>query len=193
MAGGVLALDLATRTGWACGRLLARPLTPMEAQLACPPKPASGTLRFQGATVGAFMADAHDRLADLLSLYRPAGLIYEKPILPDRTTPETVLKLNGLAALASMLAHRAGIRWVRTAQPSKVKRHFCSSGAAGKAGVLAACTARGWTGLASDDEADALALLDYAAHLAVLERAGAPPLTVLERAAAPPRAVGARA
>ena len=48
MAGGVLALDLATHTGWALGRLPRRPLLPKEARIQKPPKPQSGWGRFGG-------------------------------------------------------------------------------------------------------------------------------------------------
>ncbi|WP_174436433.1 Holliday junction resolvase [Azospirillum brasilense] len=174
MAGGVLALDLATNTGWTLGRLPMQPLLPMQARVQKPPKPLSGAIRFgrPGCTIGAFADAAEAWGRDFMEKHRPTGLIYEKPILPQDTTPDTILKLNGLALIFLMLAHRFGIRWVRTAQPSTVKKHFCGSGGPGKEGVQAECLARGWT-FATDDEADALALWDYAATLAANERAAA--------------------
>lgn len=172
MAGGVLALDLATHTGWALGRLPRRPLLPMEARIQKPPKPLSGWVRFghPGCSVGEFADAAEAWGRAFLTEHQPSGLIYEKPILPADTNPETVLKLNGLATIMLMLAHRFSIRWVRNAQPSKVKVSFCGDGSPGKEGVQAECMARGWK-FATDDEADALALLDYAGHLAAKERA----------------------
>ncbi|RJF80932.1 hypothetical protein D3877_11900 [Azospirillum cavernae] len=174
MAGGVLALDLATNTGWALGRLPLQPLLPIEARVQKPPQPMSGWVRFgaPGCSVGAF-ADAAERWGRaFLTEHQPTGMIIEKPILPQETNPDTVLKLNGLAAVFLMLAHRFSIRWVRNAQPSTVKKSFCGRGGPGKEGVQAECLARGWR-FATDDEADALALLDYAGHLAAKERAAA--------------------
>lgn len=171
MAGGVLALDLATQTGWALGRLPAQPLTHMEAAQAKPPQPLSGTVRFgrPGCPVGEFADAAEAWITRMLAEHRPDGLIYEKPVLPAKTHPETVLRLNGLAVIVLMAATRAGIAWVRCAQPSAVKRHICGNGGPGKENVQAALRARGWR-FETDDEADALALLDFAAALAAKER-----------------------
>lgn len=174
MTGGVWALDLATNTGWAWGRLPAQPLLPMEARIVKPPKPLSGFLRFgrEGGPVGEALDHAERWGREFIERRRPAGMIYEKPILPADTNPDTVLKLNGIAGIFLMLAHRSGIRWVRNAQPSTVKKSFCGRGGPGKGGVQEECIARGWT-FTTDDEADALALWDYAATLAAKERQSA--------------------
>lgn len=178
MAGGVLALDLATNAGWACGRLPARGFTPMEAATTRPPQPASGFTRIgrPGCSVGAFGDAASRWISGLLREHRPAGLIYEKPILPPpdkdgnaRTNPTTVMKLNGLVCIVLMEAHRAGISWVREAQPSTVKKYMCGKGGPGKGGVMGAVSAMGWR-YGTDDEADALALWCFAADLYYRER-----------------------
>jgi len=170
MAGGVFALDLATTTGWAIGRLPIRPLTPMEATVLKPPQPLSGVRRFgrPGCAVGSFADDAERWMVGMIAEHRPAGIIFEKPVLPTKTNPETVMRLNGLAVLLQMAAHRAGIAWTRTAQPSTIKKHFCGFGGPGKESVMAACLARGWS-FTDDNEADALALWDFAATIAARE------------------------
>lgn len=172
--GGILALDLATMTGWAVGRAPVHPLTQLEAAVARPPQPLSGAHRVAppGTGVGPFLAAYRDWLGVMLDEHQPAGLIFESPILPRVTSPATVRKLTGLAGITQMIAHDRGIRWLREAQPSSVKRHICGDGGPGKAGVMRAIAERGWV-VASDDEADALALLDYAAHLLLRERRAA--------------------
>lgn len=170
--GGVLSLDLATNLGWAYGRLPAVLMTRAEAEKAKPPKPASGIYRVgkPGAEVGEFLTVFQSWLSGALGTLKPGGLIYELPILPQTTTPATVQKLMGLAGVAQMLAYQSGIPWVRSAQASSIKKHFCGSGRPGKEGVQAACIARGWI-FRDDNESDALALWDYAATLYNQERA----------------------
>lgn len=174
MAGGCAAFDLATTTGWAYGRLPRLPLTPLEAKALRPPKPLSGTVRFgrEGASHGAFMQAAFTWFERFFTEHRPAGLIIEDTILPADTNILTIRRLNGLYGLAHMMAHRHGVRWIRGAAPSSVKKHFCGSGRPGKDGVLEECRARGWA-FSDDNEADALALLDFAASLAATERLAA--------------------
>ena len=171
MAGGVLALDLSSHAGWAIGRLPARPLTLMEAAVAKPPQPLSGVAHFSGE-VGPFLIAFEEWMNSMFDQHRPTGVIYESPVLPTLTTPQTVMKLMGLAGVLVMVCHRRRIQWVRQAQPSTVKLYFSGSGAKGKDNVKNACRARGWT-VEDDNEADALALLDYAAFLYADERRAA--------------------
>jgi len=174
MSGGVLSLDLATAVGFAVGRLPARPLTQLEAMALKPPQPVSGVfyVASPGTAVGPYLASYRSWLNGMLDEHQPAGLIFEAPILPRKTTPATVRKLVGLSGITQMVAHERGITWVREAQPSTVKRHICGDGGPGKSGVQRAILARGWT-FSADDEADALALFDMAAHIHYRERAAA--------------------
>lgn len=170
-AGGVIALDLATVLGYAVGRLPALPITQLEAIVTKPPKPLSGFHRVAqaGISVGEFLSAYADWFEGIVDEHQPTGIIFEAPILPAKTNPATVRKLVGLAGITQMLAFERGVRWVREAQPSSVKKHICGSGAPGKDGVQRAILERGWQ-FATDDEADALALWDYAAHIAYRER-----------------------
>lgn len=170
--GGVIALDLATLLGFTVGRLPPRPLTQLEAAVLKPPKPLSGVHRIAppGTPVGPFLLAYLRWLVGMVFEHEPDGMIYEKPILPSKTTPQTVEKLVGLAGITQMVAADHKIRWVRSAQPSTVKLHICGNGGPGKDGVQAAIIARGWAFI-DDNEADALALHDYAGHLYARERA----------------------
>lgn len=170
--GGVLSLDLATVLGYAVGRLPPLPITQLEAAATKPPQPHSGFHRIAqpNTPVGPFLSAYADWLDAMLAEHKPGGLIFEAPILPAKTSLDTVRKLVGLAGVTQMLAHETGITWIREAQPSSVKLHICGSGAPGKTGVQRAIMERGWE-FATDDQADALALWDYAVHLAYRERA----------------------
>lgn len=159
--GGLLALDIATNTGWAYARVPHRLTTALEAAQAKPPQPQSGTYRVRGVGIGPALDEYERWLTGLLNELRPAGVIFEAPVLSGRLTSlATARKLYGLAGLTEMVAHRAGIEWVREAQPASVKKHFAGNGRAKKPDMEAACRQRGWT-FADDNEADALAVWDY--------------------------------
>lgn len=171
---GVLALDLATVTGWAVGPLPKRPLTLLEATVRKPPQPLSGIFRVArpGTNVGKFLSNYGDWLERMITDHQVQGLIFESPILPAHSDMVATRKLVGLAGVTEMVAHDMGIRWVREGYPSQVKLHICGYGGPGKERVKQALMARDWS-FADDNEADALALHDYAGHLYARERAAA--------------------
>lgn len=170
---GVLALDLATMVGWACGPLPRRPLTLIEATVQKPPQPRSGTFRvaLPGAGVGRFLASYGDWLQMMLDEHAPQGICFESPILPKKSNVVTSRKLIGLAGVTEMMAHDYDIRWVREVAPSSVKLHISGYGGPGKEHVKQAIMARGWR-FADDNESDALAIWDFAGHLFARERVG---------------------
>jgi Holliday junction resolvasome RuvABC endonuclease subunit len=165
-AGGLLALDIATKTGWCYGRVPLRGATAIEAASSPPARPESGVLRVmtEAGGVGHFLAEFHFRLTRLLYDKRPAGLIIEAPLMPKMTSYETVRKLMSMAGIAEMLADQRGIRWRAVAQPASVKKHWTGKGNAKKDDMIAACRQRGWW-VADDNEADALAIWDLGCHL----------------------------
>lgn len=171
MSRGVLAIDGATMLGWSFGPLMARPLTQLEAATLKPPKPLSGVHRIAppGTDIGPFLHAYRIWLEGMFATHRPAGLIFEAPIIPRKTTPITVRKLAGIAGIAQMVAHEHGLMWVREVSPTQVKLHICGDGTGGKAGVMRAIAERGWT-FETDDVADALALWDLAGHIYYRER-----------------------
>ncbi|OAN53875.1 hypothetical protein A6A04_13360 [Paramagnetospirillum marisnigri] len=173
MSGGLLALDLATVTGWAYAPIpAAPPPTELERAASLPPEPLGGTFRSgePGCSVGRFLSLYGDWLARHLADLNPAGVIYEAPILPEQANHATTIKLMGLAAVTELICHRRRIPWVRTAQPSSVKLTFTGHGRATKDKMIAACKARGWTPI-DDNHGDALALWEHGCGLVHTERA----------------------
>lgn len=146
----ILALDLATRTGWA-------ELAPGAAA------PTSGVVDLPSsgpaARVDALAAWLWPRLAPLAA---GRGLvIYEGPIMyPGRANAFRVG-----CHLESVLLHLArtlGVDHLVVAAPSEAKKHATGSGTAKKHLVVAAMRQRwGRPELEDDNEADALALLSY--------------------------------
>lgn len=160
MAGGLLSLDLATRLGWAHAPVPVEPLpTALEVASRPFPQPDGGMCRIgePGCSIGRFMSLYGDWLWSKLDEFKPAGVIYEAPILPDVPNHTTAVKLMGLSALTEFIIHRRRIPWLSTAQPSSVKKSFTGRGRASKDEMIAACKARGWSAI-DDNHADALAL-----------------------------------
>lgn len=176
----LLTLDLATVAGFAVGpigpdpRAKSTPLFP-----AATVKPASGARRIAeaGASVGKFLSNGDDWLNELVDTYDPGAMAFEAPILPMKfdpaikrmvpmTTVETLRKLYGLAGVAEMVAARRGIPWVREVRQQQYAKHFTGDGRVlgAKDRIQAECRRRGWV-FKTDDEADALAMHDYAAAL----------------------------
>jgi hypothetical protein len=169
----ILALDLATRAGWA--ELAAGATVPTSGAIDLPDHgPAA---RVVGLTTWLW-----PRLAPIA-----AGrglLIYEGPIMyPGRANAFRVgchLESNLLN-----MARAWGVDHVLVASPAEVKKHATGSGNAKKDEVVRAMrvrwgrTEKGPLGLEDDNEADALALLSYA--LAALDQG----LVVVDRGAEP--------
>ena len=168
---GCFCLDLSSCTGWAHGGLPDRPRTPMEMAAEKPPQPLSGIKHFKG-DIGASLAEFQTWLDERFDQLRPAGVVYESPILPEKTTPATVLKLMSLAGILLMTCHRRKVRWVRQIQPSAMKKHVCGSGRPGKRGVIDAVRSWGWEPI-DDNHADAMGLFFMAGGLYAAERARA--------------------
>jgi len=140
----ILALDLAKQTGWCCGdgrglpRSGARKFTEFDRGLA------AGFVAFRGW------------LVSVLSNFEPGIVVFEAPILPSATRPETVRRLHGMAALVEMIAHEESRRCIE-ANNQSAKKFFAGSGRAGKADMVRSACARGFR-VESHDEADACAI-----------------------------------
>lgn len=160
----IMALDLATSIGWARWR--------------APATIASGTklLPKTGPDVGAFVDKFESWLADMISVDRPELVVFEAPMVYEGTNQETARKLLGLAVMAEFVCRRAEVRYLEV-NVADVRSHFLGTGY-GKHSLripgeskpwqqavrmtFAQCQARGWLP-DTDDEADALAVLDYSA------------------------------
>src|SRR5215510_7876834 len=112
----VLALDLASVTGWAVGEpgmLLAH-----------------GTIRFaaKGSSHEAIFANAFDWMSDKITTYGPITVVWEAPLITSftrgRTTNDTTTVLFGLPAVIGLAAFKRGIFDIRKADTAKVRRHF---------------------------------------------------------------------
>lgn len=141
----ILALDLATTTGYALGRIGGAP--------------SSGQKRIgsEGDSLGAFADEFDFWLNGIVERLAPGLIYYEAPINQSgKTTAATTIKLRGLAYHVHMIGFRHRII-VRPGNVQTVRREFCGSGHASKDQVVEECRRRGWS-VAGTDEADAVAL-----------------------------------
>jgi hypothetical protein len=136
--GDILALDLATVTGWARG-------APDD------PKPTSGFVRFGDAesSSNAIFGAALTWLSDFLKPEpRPTRLILEAMLPPiaklGATSAAVRDRLAGLHGIARSVAHLRGIYDISTVSVLEVRQHFCGDRRAGKQGVYEQCRALGW-------------------------------------------------
>lgn len=176
----VLALDLATSTGWAVADMESyRPLTAIElAGVAPVPKPRSGVYAIPKAKrddLGAFLDAFDEWLGGLFAMAEPTFVAFEAPWVGPKTHQDTAHKLLNLAGQVELRCYRSDfVKRYFKANNSRVRAHFIGPGrgkrAEIKAKTIAECNARGWQ-VESDDEADALALLDYAMHCLAPRRA----------------------
>jgi hypothetical protein len=150
----ILALDLATRTGFAFG--------------AAGEKPRFGSIRFASvgasheAVFGKAITWAHGMFRDLA----PDQVAYEEPMQfrggKSRAGNDEIL--YGLPAIMQGVAHNLGIHDVRKAAVRDVRLHFIHRNAKreiAKRETMRRCRLLGWD-VRDDNEADALALWHYA-------------------------------
>lgn len=171
MTGGILALDLATRAGWAYASPAGIAVWAGTALEAAATPPALGsvvygsfTLPKSGSDVGWFLGAYDDWIAERLDFYRPALVAFEAPWIGPQTHQDTARKLMCLAGHTEFACRRAGVQ-CREANNASVRKHFIGKGRGDRKTLkrltMDACRARGWSP-DNDDAADALGLLDYA-------------------------------
>jgi crossover junction endodeoxyribonuclease RuvC len=154
----ILALDLGTRTGWASG--------PVGGD----PRYGAQTIGKPGEEVGRFAHLFDAFLSDLITDEHPYVIVFESPILPRVTRPETVRKLMGLAWHTELVAYRRDIE-CREANIQQVKKFFAGYARADKSAMIAAAQGRGWK-VFDDNIADALGIWSFAAHQILLNDPG---------------------
>lgn len=157
----ILALDLATCTGFALGGRSGVIL--------------SGYRRFPstGDDIGAFGRAFRDWLVIGLKRHKPDLVVFESPLLTGLTNITTLRKLYGLAfeletvaGDAKLLDMNSGIECLEVSNGDWIK-HFLGAGNvppggdARKKAVFRMCGIRGWSP-ENHDEGDALGILDYA-------------------------------
>ena len=158
----ILALDLATTTGWAIATPLAVAAWPVGVMGAKGPIDGVtyGSITFGGKGRACLFLE-FSRWLDRLIERGGIGLAAIEAPVHARTMPAMRIA-GGLAAISEMICAFRSINSLEV-PPTTVKKHFTGSGAATKPQMMAACDARGW--LPPDNNAgDALAVLDWAVH-----------------------------
>jgi Holliday junction resolvasome RuvABC endonuclease subunit len=151
----ILALDIATTTGWCVG---AGDRDPVIGHVALP----VGHDGVRGPKFSAFRA----WLLKILSDWQPEVVIFEAPILPkpffDKksrkwiwpTSIEVTTVLQGLAAIVELECHDRGI-FICQAEPSEVKKELTGNGKADKPVMVRVAERVLGRKMAVHDEADA--------------------------------------
>lgn len=156
MPSPVLALDLASRTGFALG---------------CPGdhRPLSGSIRFAsaGASHEAMFAGALMWTRAMIQRHAPSTIVWEAPMPTSfskgLSNVTTTTVLYGLPAVIGAAAYRCGVYDIRKASTKDVRNHFIGSNpkrAKAKPMVMRQCRVMGWP-VADDNEADALAVWSF--------------------------------
>jgi hypothetical protein len=155
----VLALDVATVTGWARGKPGAQPT--------------SGSIRFAsaGASKGAIYNGCLMWAIDFLTPPLPDLIVIEQPLSfmakIGKTNADAVELLHVLPGIIRAVAYQRGIYDWRSARVDVVRHHFIGSnpkGDEGKYQTVRKCRALCWDPK-DDDAADALATWDYQCSL----------------------------
>lgn len=164
----VLALDLASVTGWAVGE-------PGGV-------PEHGSVRFAkaGASHEAIFAAALNWMHAIVNDHHPDLVVWEAPLPASfrsgHTTVDTTSLLFGLPAIVGAAAYVCGVYDIRKATTRDVRQHFIGQNPKGKIGkmlVMRQCRAHGWE-VEDDNEADALAVWSYMCALIEPKLAMAP-------------------
>lgn len=154
--GRVLALDIATNTGFAVGDIGG--------------KPRLGSIRFGGpqASLAEAGAAAVTWITEFIEVDRPDLLLIEAPLSPSfargNTNVNTIRKLMVLAGIMEVIPHMLGVTRIREGRVQSIRKHFIGNGslksADAKRAVIKMCRHRGLDPR-NDNEADAAALWYY--------------------------------
>lgn len=161
----ILALDIATRFGWAFAEPQAVAAWPIGLLAARGPiegvSYGSETCGETGGPRGPkFLKFA--RWLDLVVTSLRPGVVAVEGAIHHRTI-EGMLLLGGLIGQVEMICYAREVALLPPASPATVKKHFAGSGSAQKPQIMAACDRRGWAPQDAD-AADALAVLDWGVH-----------------------------
>lgn len=155
MSTSVLALDLASVSGWALGEPGA--------------EPQHGSIRFAaaGASHEAIFAKAYCWMWDMCDVHAIGTVVWEAPLATifkrGSTNSNTTTLLYGLPAVIGAAAYLCGIYDIRKAETRDVRNYFIGANpkrVKAKPMVMYQCRKMGWP-VADDNEADALALWSY--------------------------------
>ncbi len=156
----ILALDLASRFGWAEG--------------ANGGKPNCGSKRcaIEGAGTPEIFGNYTKWLSQKLIDRTPDVLVYEAPLATIHVRGHTTVKVTrilfGLAAITEGIAYRMGVRSIREASVNEVRKHFIGvgnlPGNEAKRAVGVRCRQLGYE-IDDHNAGDAAALWDYTASV----------------------------
>ena len=172
-AGGILALDLSTRTGWCQGGL--DDAEPVSGVWVLPPM----------SQLAACFVALENELDDLIELRKPRLVLSEAPIEKQQTSARLLIGLaNQVLATCyrhGILAREQSVNTMRlamlgtcsfAARDPRTGRRVPGTGSQNaKAAVIAWCHAQGWTQIADHNEADARLAWAYARREMVRRRA----------------------
>ena len=153
----ILALDLSTNVGFAFWSA-AYGIKSGHWRIAPPATP-----------IGRFLQLYDAQLSERLAFFEPTIVVFEAPFVGTKTSQDVARKLMGLACITEYLCLKEGLEEsnIYEVNNASVRRHFCGKGKGARAEmkdrVMKPCRDRGWEP-ANDDEADSLAVLDYAVH-----------------------------
>lgn len=155
----ILAVDLATMTGWARG------CVGDEA-------PTFGTARFYSPDQNETFALGLQWITDMVRENPPQMLMLEAMLPPGAMTNKTSRqvrdRLAGLHGVIRASAKRWGVAEISTASVGNVRRHFIGRGdlkrVPAKQEVVTRCRMLGWD-VANDNEGDACAIWSFAVSL----------------------------
>lgn len=148
----ILTLDLATKIGWAVRADNGRIRHGVE------------KLPDTGPDVGHFLDKFELWLADMITGHDPQRCVYEAPWVGPDTHQNTARKLLCLAGMTEFICRRREVECFEV-NNATIRKHFIGIGRGERKQLkrltIAACQARGWAPK-SDDDADALAMMDFA-------------------------------
>jgi Holliday junction resolvasome RuvABC endonuclease subunit len=144
----ILALDLATKTGW-CFAEAGKPVS-------------VGTLQLPrtGNNIGVFLSTFSAWLRPALLERQPDLVVFESPILRGATQIATLRKLYGLAGVTEMIADEYGAR-VFECSITQAKKALSGNGRAEKPDMIEAAKGRG-VEVTDDNQADAFGVFLFA-------------------------------
>ena len=148
----ILAFDTARITGWAFGGVTG------------PRQFGSFQMPQTYEAVAPYLDYFARRAEDLVERFEPTLIAFEAPLLRMRDNPAKLAKLYGLCNAVEMAAWQHGIPYEQ-ASLSEIRTHFLGKGWPRdskrlKILVKVKCRELGWE-VTDDNQADALALLDY--------------------------------
>ena len=145
-----LALDLATRAGWAFGAGDGRPF-----------RFGTWVLPSGARDPAETWAGLMEALTDIFAVMQPTDVVIEAPLLAQasNSSQNTAVLLMGLASTARLFCYWRDIQPVLS-RPGDVRKALCGNYYAKKPEIVSWCRARGYD-VVDDNAADALLLLHH--------------------------------